>query len=96
MQASEKAKLLFAEAALESLEAEKTLPAKFKRILKKCSLPAKVSGKTVAVKMHLGENIGFTTIHPVFVRILVEALFEAGAKSVKILDGRAQNGLARG
>ncbi|MDP2984929.1 MAG: DUF362 domain-containing protein [Candidatus Latescibacter sp.] len=96
MPANEKAVLLFAEAAVESLEAEKTLPAKFKRILKKCCLPAKVSGKTVAVKMHLGENIGFTTIHPVFVRILVEALFEAGARSVKILDGRAQNGLARG
>jgi uncharacterized protein len=96
MQANGKAVLFFAEAAVENLEAEKTLPAKFKRILKKCNLSEKVNGKTAAIKMHLGDNIGFTTIHPVFVRILVEALTEAGAKSIKVIDGKAQNGIARG
>jgi uncharacterized Fe-S center protein len=91
-----KARLLFADAAVESLEAEKTLPAKFRTMLKKLNLPARVEGKTVSVKMHLGDNIGYTTIHPVFVRILVQALQAAGAKSVKIIDGKAQTGLARG
>lgn len=92
----EKARLYFADAEVESLEAEKTLPAKFQRMLKKLDLPNRVNGKTVAVKMHLGDGIGFTTIHPVFVRILVKALADAGAKSVKVMDGNAENGLARG
>lgn len=91
-----KAKLLFADAVLESLEAGKTLPAKFERLLKRLQLSRKVEGRTVAVKMHLGDNIGYTTIHPVFVRILAGALRDAGAKSVKIIDRSAQDGLARG
>ncbi len=91
-----KAKLYFADAAVESMEAEKTLPAKFARVLKKLNLPDRVGGKNVAVKMHLGDAIGYTTIHPVFVRTLVDALNEAGAESVKIIDGKAQTGIGRG
>ncbi len=93
--------LLFADAAVEALEEQKTLPAKFKRILKRLKLAEKVGGKTVAIKMHLGDNIGFTTIHPLFVRILVQAVWDAGAKSVKIIDDKVASndpnvGLARG
>ncbi|MBN1293223.1 MAG: DUF362 domain-containing protein [Candidatus Latescibacteria bacterium] len=94
--ANSKADLLFADAAVESLEADKTLPAKFKRMLIKSKLPQKVKDKTVTVKMHLGGGIGYTTIHPVFVRILVDVIKDGGAKSIKIIDGKAQNGLARG
>lgn len=90
------ARLLFADAVVESLEASKTLPAKFERMLKRLDLPRKVEGKTVAVKMHLGENIGYTTIHPMFVRILIHALRDAGAKSIKVMDFKAENGIARG
>lgn len=93
---TEPARLFFADAMVESLEPEKTLPAKFQRILKKLDLPRRVKGKTVAVKMHLGENIGYTTIHPLFVRTLVRALQDAGAKSVKVMDGKAENGIPRG
>ena len=91
-----KATLFFADAAVASLEADKTLPAKFKRMLIKSKLSQKVKDKSVAVKMHLGGGIGYTTIHPVFVRILVDVVKNGGAKSVKIIDGKAQNGLARG
>lgn len=63
-----KSRLLFADAAVEALESQKTLPAKFSRMLKKCNLQEKVEGKTVAIKMHVGENIGFTTIPPLFVK----------------------------
>jgi len=88
--------LLFADAMVESLEADRTLPAKFERMLKKGPLADRVKGKSVAIKMHLGSNIGYTTIHPVFVRTLVDFLKESGAKSVKIIDGDASQGLARG
>ncbi|MCE5251353.1 DUF362 domain-containing protein [bacterium] len=88
--------LLFADAVIESLEMEKTLPAKFKRMLLRSKLPKRVEGKTVTIKMHLGGGIGFTTIHPVFVRILVDAVKSGGAKSVKIIDSRAETGIARG
>ncbi len=91
-----KATILFADAVLESLEAEKTLPAKFRRMLKKSRLADRVKDKTVAIKMHLGGGIGYTTIHPVFVRILVDAVREGGAKSVKVIDGEAEKGIARG
>ena len=42
-----KARLFFADAAVENLEAEKTLPAKFNRMLRKLNLPSRVEGKTV-------------------------------------------------
>jgi len=91
------AELLFADASVVALEKNKTLPAKFERMLKRLKLKDRVGGKSVAVKMHLGGGIGYTTIHPVFVRILVDALKEAGASSVKIIDGKdPKEGVARG
>ena len=98
---STKSVLLFADAAVEALESQKTLPAKFMRMLKKCNLQEKVEGKTVAIKMHVGENIGFTTIPPLFVRILVQAVKNAGAKFIKVIDDKVfendpDMGLARG
>lgn len=90
-------KLLFADAAVEALESKKTLPAKFKRMLSRCKLPEKVGGKNAVIKMHLGGEIGFTTIHPLFLRILVQAVKDTGAKSVKVIDGKSpEQGIARG
>ena len=70
----------FASTAVERLEASATLPAKFERLLDKFPLKKMVKGKTVAVKMHLGWRIVHTTIHPLFVGILVKKLKEAGGK----------------
>jgi len=92
-----KSTLFFADARVEALEKNKTLPAKFGRMLKRLGLAGKVKDKHVAIKMHLGADIGFTTISPVFVRILVQAVKDGGAASVKIVDGSdPQNGVARG
>ncbi len=92
-----KSKVLFADAAVESLESKNTLPSKFKRMLKRCNLPEKLTGKNAVIKMHLGGQIGFTTIHPLFVRILVQEVKDAGAKSVKVIDGNPpEQGIARG
>jgi hypothetical protein len=70
----------FASPEVQRLEASATLPAKFERMLDKFPLKRIVDGKTVAVKMHLGWRIVTTTIHPIFVGILVAKLKEAGGK----------------
>jgi len=90
------AEVLFADIAVSSLEPSKTLPAKFERMLKKLQLEKRVKDKNVTIKMHFGGWIGYTTIHPVFVRILVQALKQAKAKSIKAIDNNAQDGIARG
>jgi len=68
----------FASVSFKKLEPDATLPAKFKRMLESLPLKGMVDGKSVALKMHLGSNLGYTTIHPLFVRILVKALKDAG------------------
>ena len=91
------ASILFADAAVECLEASRTLPAKFQRMLKRSNLDTMVAGHRVVIKMHLGSDIGFTTIHPLFVRLLVKEVSEAGARSVAVIDGNPpRNGIPRG
>ena len=68
----------FATAKQNRLRAEETLPAKLDLILEKLDIKSRVKDKSVAIKMHLGGNIGYSTIHPVFVRRLVKAIKEAG------------------
>jgi uncharacterized Fe-S center protein len=88
--------VLFADARVRELTPDQTLPAKFRRMLEKLDLPSTVKGRTVAVKMHLGGNLGFTTIHPLFVRILVEELKKASAAKVLVMDGSIEGAPARG
>ncbi|MFC1564785.1 DUF362 domain-containing protein [candidate division KSB1 bacterium] len=86
----------FADIAVENLEQKKTLPDKFRRMLGRFKLREKVDGKKVAIKMHFGSGIGYTTIHPVFIRILVEELKKAGAIQIAVMDRRPEDGVARG
>ncbi|NLO74107.1 MAG: DUF362 domain-containing protein [candidate division WS1 bacterium] len=79
-------RLLFASAHVDRIAAEASLPAKFKRLLDKANLKARFEGQRVAVKMHVGGGIGYYTIHPLFVRLLVEALKEADARPF-LVDG---------
>jgi uncharacterized Fe-S center protein len=60
--------------------AEETLPAKLDLILNQLNLRDRVKGETVAIKMHTGNNIITSTIHPVFVRKVVKAVKEGGGK----------------
>ncbi len=93
----------FASINFKKLEANATLPAKFKRMLESLPLKKMVEGKSVALKMHLGSNMGYITIHPLFVKILVKALKNSGG-DVFITDlyhrsrgpGCSQKGLYRG
>jgi len=62
------------------LDAKETLPAKLDLILERLALRDRVKGHTVAIKMHTGGNIGYSTIHPVFIRRVVRAVKEGGGR----------------
>jgi uncharacterized Fe-S center protein len=62
------------------LEAKETLPAKLDLILEKLNLRDRVKDETVAIKMHTGNNMVYSTIHPVFVRRVVQAVKDGGGK----------------
>jgi len=70
----------FASVQYDQLDAQATLPAKFKRMLESFNFGGIVQDRSVALKMHLGSNLGYTTIHPLFVKILVDQLAGAGAR----------------
>jgi uncharacterized Fe-S center protein len=89
-------KILFADIAVERLEPKKTLAGKFKKMLKRLKFSERVEKKRVGIKMHFGGNLGYTTIPPLFVRLLVQALKDAGAKSVKAMDNEPAEGIPRG
>ena len=70
--------VLFAPMAYTRYEASQTLPEKFSRLLEKSGLGDKVNGKSVAIKMHVGSGITYSTIPPVFVRKLVDFVHKHG------------------
>ncbi|MBP7689123.1 MAG: DUF362 domain-containing protein [Thermoflexales bacterium] len=70
----------FGSARQARLDAKETLPAKLDLILEKLNLRERVKGETVALKMHTGNNLGYSTVHPVFVRKIVKAVKEGGGK----------------
>ena len=78
--------LLFARYQPAALEPKHSVGARWPRLLDRLDLPGAVRGKRTAVKVHLGGGVGFTTIHPWFVRGLVAKVKEAGAKEVFVTD----------
>lgn len=62
------------------LDAKETLPAKLDLILEKLNVRERVKDHRVAIKLHLGYNLGYSMVHPVFVRRVVEAVLEGGGK----------------
>ena len=75
-----KSKVKFSSMAFARWDANETLPAKFKRLLESSDLGGRIKDKSVAIKMHLGANLSYSTIPPVFVRILVDYVKKSGAK----------------
>lgn len=76
----EKSNVLFAPMAYTRYEASQTLPEKFSRMLALSGLSEKLKGKTVAIKMHVGSDVTYSTIPPVFVRKLVEFVRQSGGE----------------
>lgn len=87
----------FASEHVTRLSADATLPAKFQRLLARYDLERKFKGKTVAIKMHFGGYLGYTTIHPLFAGLLVKAIQDAGGRPFAV-DGTPAlpNARARG
>jgi len=87
----------FASCKVKAMSAEATLPAKFRRMLAEYTLGDMFGGKKTAVKMHLGGRIGYTTIRPLFVRTLVEAIKEAGGEPfITDVPGSVNSAVRRG
>lgn len=76
----------FVSVATQRPEADATLPAKFQRLLKTFDLKHLSQGAWVPIKMHLGGGLGYTTIHPLLVRTVVQAVKEAGGRPF-VVDG---------
>ncbi len=74
------AQVFFGSPRQSRLDAKETLPAKLDLILEQLHLRDRVKGETVAIKMHTGNNIGYSTVHPVFVRKVVQAIKDGGGK----------------
>ncbi|MBR4749896.1 MAG: DUF362 domain-containing protein [Abditibacteriota bacterium] len=78
--------IYFADARLKKLSPDYSLPAKFIRMLDKLELPDRFDGKRVAIKVHLGGHLGYTTIPVLFMGILVRKIKEAGGRPF-VCDG---------
>jgi uncharacterized protein len=87
--------VLFSSVLFDKYDHSETLPARFGRLLDRMGLEEVVKGKWTAVKMHVGRGIGYTTIHPMFVKILVDKLKKFGAK-VYITDQEVADARSRG
>ncbi len=71
------AKVTFASAKPKEMRPTATLPVLFEKMLKRWKFNERFKDKRVAIKMHLGGNVGYSTIHPIFVRKLVDAIKQA-------------------
>jgi uncharacterized Fe-S center protein len=80
--------VLFASAHVERLHGDATLPAKFGRLLAQADFGSRFNKHRVAIKMHFGGGTGFYTLHPLFVRMVVNAVKEAGGRPY-LTDGHA-------
>lgn len=79
------------------LDAKETLPAKLDLILDRLNVRERVKGETVAIKVHTGNNIGYSTVHPVFMRKVVRAILDGGGKPfITDIDWDVQGAESRG
>ncbi len=79
------------------LDANETLPLKLDRIVDSLHIRDRVRGESVAIKMHLGGNVGYSTLHPVFVRRVVQAVKDGGGRPFIVdLNWSAGNAAERG
>lgn len=88
--------VFFASARPDRLDRSQTLPARFMRLLEKLPIHDRVKGQTVAIKMHLGGGLGYSTIHPLFVKLLVDHVREGKPRDVFVTDGSIQGASDRG
>ena len=86
MKEERKAVVRFASSKVKELRRHATLPVKFEKLLNTYQLEEMFSKQRVAIKIHVGNDIGYTTIHPLFIKMVVDAVKEAGGEPF-ITDG---------
>ena len=74
------AKISFASAHPKELRADATLPRLLERMLSGWGFKKRFGGKRVAIKMHLGGGVGYSTIPPLLVGRVVRAVRAAGGR----------------
>ncbi|MEN6529383.1 MAG: DUF362 domain-containing protein [Anaerolineaceae bacterium] len=74
------AKVYYGSPRQARLEASESLPAKLDLILDALHLRDRVKGESVCLKLHVGNHLGYSTVHPVFVRKVVNAIKDGGGK----------------
>jgi uncharacterized protein len=74
-------KVWFSDMEYDKYDADVTLPARFGRMIDAMGMGDAVAGKLTAVKMHVGRGVGYSTIPPLFVKILVDKLKLLGARA---------------
>ena len=84
-------KVFFGSAHQARLEAKETLPAKLDLIIDQLHIRDRVKDETVVIKMHTGNNMVYSTIHPVFVRRVVQAVKDGGGKPFVTDTSRERN-----
>lgn len=91
-----KSEVFFASAVPEKLERDLTLPVRFMRLLNHLPIGEKVRDKTVAVKMHVGVGMGYSTIHPLFVKLLIDHIKKGKPGDVFVTDADISGAAMRG
>jgi len=86
----------FASALPGRLDRDQTLPARFNRLLEKLPIEKRVPGKSVVVKMHFGGGLGYSTIHPLFVKLLVDHIRKGNPRSLTVMDQSVNGASDRG
>lgn len=72
--------VFFGSAHQAHLDPKESLPAKLDLILERLHLRDRVKDEVVAIKMHLGNGIGYSTVHPIFLGKVVQAVKDGGGK----------------
>jgi len=73
-------KVYFGSMQSRSLAPEHSFAAKFIQVIEKLGIENTVKDKSVLVKMHLGGNVGFSTVNPFLVGLLVSKIRGAGGR----------------
>jgi len=71
-------KVYFGSAKQKKWDANETLPIKLDLVLERLEIRNRVKDESVCIKMHLGGHVGYSTVHPVFVRRVVQAVKDGG------------------
>ena len=74
------ASVLFGSMRVRSLAPEHSFASKLMGIIDRLGIEERVKDRSVMIKMHLGWNLGFSTVNPFLVRLLVSKIREAGGR----------------